>query len=281
MRRITDSEIEGFKKYLNEEERSPSTVERYLRDVTTFEKWLGEAEVCKGEVVKYKSLLCKKYASSSVNTILSSLNGFFNYLEWFDLKIKTVRVQRQMFCSAEKELTLAEYERLLDEAKGRGKEKLFLLLQTICSTGIRISELRFITVESVRMGVAEIQCKGKRRIAFLPTELCKMLQKYTKKAGIESGSVFVTRSGIPLDRSNVWSSIKRLCRAAGVAEEKGFPHNLRHLFARTYYKKEKDIVRLADILGHSSVNTTRIYTMESGEVHRKQIQKLGLLRATT
>ena len=183
-----------------------------------------------------------------------------------------------IFASTEKELTKAEYERLLTAAKSKKNERLYLLMQTICSTGIRVSELKFITVEAVERGIAEINCKGKRRQVFLPTELRKMLSRYLKEQKIKSGAVFVTKNGNPLDRSNIWSDMKKLCKAANVSEKKVFPHNLRHLFARTFYSLQKDVVRLADILGHSSVNTTRIYTMETGNIHKKQIEKLGLLR---
>lgn len=187
-------------------------------------------------------------------------------------------MQKRIFIPKEKELTKSEYERLLAVDKSRKNKRLYMLMQTICSTGIRVSELEFITVEAVKIGRAEINCKGKIRIVILPYQLCRMLKTYIKEENITSGSVFVTKSGKPLDRSNIWSDMKKLCEAAGVSKDKVFTHNLRHLFARTYYSIQKDIVRLADILGHSSVNTTRIYTMESGEVHRKQIQCLGLLR---
>jgi len=180
--------------------------------------------------------------------------------------------------AAIRKLTKAEYERLLTAAKSKHNERLYLLMQTICSTGIRVSELRFITVEAVDRGIAEINCKGKRRQVFLPKELRKMLSQYLRSQKRKSGAVFVTKNGNPLDRSNIWSDMKKLCKSAGVSEKKVFPHNLRHLFARTFYSLQKDVVRLADILGHSSINTTRIYTMETGAVHRRQIERLGLLR---
>ena len=209
--------------------------------------------------------------------MLSSLMSFFSFLGWSDLKVKSLKIQRRIFDSEEKELTKAEYQRLLQAAKAKQNERLYLLLQTVCSTGIRVSELKHITVEAVVNGKAEISCKGKRRTVFLPDKLCKMLKRYIRERKITSGPVFVTKNGKPLDRSNIWSDMKKLCAAADVSEKKVFPHNLRHLFARTYYSLQKDVVRLADVLGHSSVNTTRIYTMESGETHRTQLQKLGLL----
>ena len=249
-----------------------------MHDVGEFQIWLGEQELCKTEVLAYKSYLCECYAPASVNAALSSLNSFFNFMEWYDLRVKNLKIQKQIFASTDKELTKAEYDRLLQAAKQKKNERLYLLMQTICSTGIRVSEVRYVTVEAVTRGIAEINCKGKRRQVFLPKQLCQILKQYIKQQKINSGAVFVTKNGNPLDRSNIWSDMKKLCKTANVSEKKVFPHNLRHLFARTYYSLQKDIVRLADILGHSSVNTTRIYTMETGEIHRRQIQKLGLLR---
>ena len=278
MRNITNEIIRSFNNYLISEEKAEATVGKYLHDICEFQAWLGERELCKTAVLVYKSHLCEHYAPASVNAALSSLNCFFSFMEWYDLRVKSLKIQKQLFASADKELTKEEYDRLLRAARQKKNERLYLLMQTICSTGIRVSELRHITIEAIRFGVAEINCKGKRRRVFLPAQLCKMLKQYAKEQKIKSGAVFVTKNGNPLDRSNIWSDMKKLCKAANVSEKKVFPHNLRHLFARTYYTLQKDVVRLADILGHSSVNTTRIYTMESGEVHRKQIQRLGLLR---
>ena len=278
MRKITTEIIRSFNDYLINEEKAAATVNKYLHDVGEFQTWLSEQELCKTAVLAYKSYLCEQYAPSSVNATLSSLNSFFNFMEWYDLRVKNLKIQKQIFASTDKELTKAEYDRLLQAAKQKKNERLYLLMQTICSTGIRVSEVRYVTVEAVTRGIAEINCKGKRRQVFLPKQLCQILKQYIKEQNIKSGAVFVTKNGNPLDRSNIWSDMKKLCRAANVSEKKVFPHNLRHLFARTYYSLQKDIVRLADILGHSSVNTTRIYTMETGEIHRRQIQKLGLLR---
>ena len=276
MRKITTDTIKSFNDYLINEEKAAATVNKYLHDVGEFQMWIGEQELCKTTVLAYKSYLCEHYAPASVNVALSSLNNFFNFMEWYDLRAKNLKIQKQIFASTDKELTKAEYDRLLQAAKKKN-ERLYLLMQTICSTGIRVSEVRYVTVEAVARGVAEINCKGKRRQVFLPKQLCQILKQYIKEQK-KSGAVFVTKNGNPLDRSNIWSDMKKLCKAANVSEKKVFPHNLRHLFARTYYSLQKDIVRLADILGHSSVNTTRIYTMETGEIHRRQIQKLGLLR---
>ena len=278
MRKITTKTIKSFNDYLFNEEKAVSTVNKYLHDVGEFQMWLGEHELCKTAVLAYKSYLCERYAPASVNAALSSLNSFFNFMEWYDLRVKNLKIQKQIFASTDKELTKAEYDRLLGAAKQKKNERLYLLMQTICSTGIRVSEVRYITVETVMRGIADINCKGKRRQVFLPRQLCQILKQYIKEQKIKSGAVFVTKNGNPLDRSNIWSDMKKLCKAANVSEKKVFPHNLRHLFARTYYSLQKDIVRLADILGHSNVNTTRIYTMETGEIHRRQIQKLGLLR---
>jgi integrase/recombinase XerD len=277
MREITNELIQKFKCYLINEEKSTSTIEKYIRDIRVFMEWCKGIELNKSVVLEYKQDIVEKYAPASVNSILSSLNSFFAYNEWYDLKLKALKIQRQIFASRDKELTKAEYERLLVAAKQKKNQRLYYLMQTICATGIRVSELKAITVSAIKCGQSAINCKGKMRIVFLPKQLCKMLKKYIKENNIKSGSVFVTKNGKPLDRSNIWSDMKKLCESAGVAKDKVFPHNLRHLFARTYYSIQKDVVRLADILGHSNVNTTRVYTMETGEIHKRQIQKLGLL----
>lgn len=278
MKHITNEIVRRFEQYLYEEEKSDKTIEKYMRDIRVFTEWLGGCELDKSVVLEYKRELIKKYAPASVNSMLSSLNALFIYLNWYDMKVKTLKIQKQIFASKDKELTKAEYERLLTAAKSKNNEQLYYLMQTIASTGIRISELSAISVEAVKTGKVTINCKGKLRQIFLPKALCKMLKEYIKRRNIQSGSVFVSRNGKTLDRSNIWKMMKALCESANVSKDKVFPHNLRHLFARTFYSIQKDIVRLADILGHSSINTTRIYTMETGEIHRKQIQKLGLLR---
>lgn len=276
MKTLTEESIQKFKENLLLEERAEATVKKYVRDLNALRLWLGDKELDKMSLLNYKTHISKKYLTASVNSILSSINSFLVFCGLFDLRIKTVKVQRQIFECENKELKKKDYEKLLMAAKKKN-ERTYLLLQTVCSTGIRISELRFITVESLVKNVAEINCKGKLRRVFLPTVLSRALCEYAKANGIKSGSVFVSKNGNPLDRSNIWSDMKSLCKEAGVDRDKVFPHNLRHLFARTYYSMQKDLVRLADILGHSSVNTTRIYTKESGEVHRRQIQHLGLL----
>ena len=277
MKTITNEIVKSFEQYLYEEEKSDNTCDKYMRDIRVFREWLGGKAVDKSVVLEYKKELCEKYQPASVNSILSSLNALFMYMNWYDLKVKTLKIQRRIFADKEKELTKAEYERLLTVAKNKKNERLYYLMQTIGSTGLRISELKYVTVDAVNAGQATINCKGKIRQIFLPKQLCKMLKSYIKQKKIKSGPVFITKSGKPLDRSTVWKMMKSLCESANVARSKVFPHNFRHLFARTFYSIQKDIVRLADILGHSSVNTTRIYTMESGEVHRRKIERLNLL----
>ena len=278
MRIITQEQLESYRGYLIDDEKSAATVNKYFRDVQNLFAWVSCREIDKTTILAYKIHLVENYAPSSVNAALSSINSFFHYVGWYDLCVKSVKIQRQAFVSDEKELSKMEYQRLLQAAQDKRNVRLCLLMQTICSTGIRVSELRYITVGAIGKMRADICCKGKRRTVFLPDALCQMLRQYIFEKKIKEGPVFVTKNGKPLDRSNIWSDMKKLCRAANVSEQKIFPHNLRHLFARTYYTSQKDIVRLADILGHSSVNTTRIYTMESGMTHRRQIQNLDLLR---
>lgn len=278
MKKITNKIIKKFKEYLIDEEKSKATIEKYIRDLTVFGCWLGGAELNKTKVLGYKEYIISKYAPASVNSILSSLNSFFDFIGEYGLKVKNLKIQKQIFAKNEKELTKAEYDRLLAAAKAEGNQKLNLLMQTICATGIRVSELKYITVEVLKDGWADVNMKGKLRVIIIPKELCRMLKKYAAEQKISSGSIFVTKTGRPLDRTNIWKLMKSLCESANVDKGKVFPHNLRHLFARTFYSIEKDIVRLADILGHSSVNTTRIYTMETWEICRRQVQRLGLLR---
>ncbi len=275
---ITDDLIKNFKDFLINEEKASATLEKYIRDIKAFSEWTLGSELDKRKVLDYKEYLIGKFAPVSVNSVLSSLNSFFEFNNWYEMKVKMLKIQKQIFAQKDKELSKAEYERLLDAAKAKSNQRLYLLMQTICSSGIRVSELQHITVEAVKIRKATINCKGKMRIVILPKDLCRMLTEYAKSQNITSGSVFITKTGKPLDRSTIWKMMKALCESAKVSKYKVFPHNLRHLFARTFYTLQKDIVRLADILGHSSVNTTRIYTMETGEIHRRQIQRLGLLR---
>ena len=227
--------------------------------------------------LEYKVQLMENYAPTSVNSILASLNSFFEHNGWHEIKLKNLKIQRRIFCQSEKELTKGEYEKLLQAAKDKNNERIYLVMQTICATGIRVSELSFITAEAVKCGQAQVKLKGKIRMIILNKDLCRVLKKYMQEQGITQGCVFVTRNGKPLDRHGIWKAMKDLCESAGVSKEKVFPHALRHLFAKTYYSLQKDIVRLADILGHSSINTTRLYTIENGDEHRRQMERLGLV----
>ncbi len=277
MRKITIRTAEMFRRHLIEEEKSEATIAKYTSDVKAFVNYLGERELTKELVTEYKKKLMGKYAPVSVNTAIASLNRFFEFVGAKDMKVKTLKIQRKIFTDNERELSKHEYRRLLLAAEKKSNKRIYFLMQTVCATGIRVSELKYITLDAVRAGRVQIDCKGKMRVVILPIKLCRALEKYARTMKIEKGPVFVTRNGKPMDRSNIWHDMKKLCVAANVSSKKVFPHNLRHLFARTYYSVQKDIVRLADILGHSSINTTRIYTMETGDVHRMQIQKLGLL----
>ena len=275
---LTKQLIEDFFCYLKSEEKSQNTMEKYLRDVRAFAMYLNEAEVTKETVIVYKGkLLSENYAARSVNSILASLNSLFSFLGWTDCRVKIIKLQRQMYCPEEKELTKAEYMRLVNTAKQKGNERLNLILQTICGTGIRVSELQFITVEAVKCGKAVVSLKGKTRSVFLVKELQKKLLRYAARQKIQSGAIFITRTGKSISRTNIWREMKSLCNQAGVNPQKVFPHNLRHLFARVFYSIEKDIAKLADILGHSSINTTRIYIISTGDEHRKRMEHMRLI----
>jgi len=269
--------IVDYKNYLLSDEKSEATIARYMRDVTAYIEWLGGREMNKELMIKYKEILEENYQPSSVNTMLSSLNSYLDFTGHPECKVKKLKIQKSTYIEPKKELTKEEYERLLKTAYDTGRHRIYYVMQTICSCGIRVSELKYITVEAIKRGVAYVMCKGKNRKVYIPHALTELLQPYILMKKIVRGAIFVTRTGKPLDRSNIWAEMKRLCRKAGVLETKVFPHSLRHLFARTYYKIHQDVVRLADILGHSSVNTTRIYTAENGEVHFNRIQKLNLI----
>ena len=273
---LSNGQIQEFSEYLIREEKSNVTYEKYLRDVHGFQIFAGNNRVTKELVVTWKKLLMEKgYAVRSINSMLASVNSFLGFLGWHDCKVKNIRLQRQTYCAEEKELTKAEYLRLLDASKKN--EQLNLVLQAICGTGIRVSELRYFTVEAVRHSEITVNCKNKTRTILVPGKLRKLLLNYAKQKHITTGAIFVGKSGNPLDRSSIWRQMKQLCKAAGVKESKVFPHNLRKLFARTFYGIEKDIAKLADILGHSSINTTRIYIMTTGTEHRRKIERLGLV----
>lgn len=272
-----ESQVENYLNYLKKEERSESTRRQYRRDIFCFLSSLGESLLTKEAAVAYKQKLEQDYQPASVNAKLSALNSFFTFLGRSDLRLKLLKIQRKAYCPTEKELSKEEYQRLIKAAEREKNQKLALLLQTICGTGIRVSEVKYITAEAISRGEASIQLKGKNRTILIPRKLQKSLKEYLQTQNITTGPVFITRTGQPLDRSNVWRMMKVLCREAGVDEKKVFPHNLRHLFARCFYSIDKDIAKLADILGHSSINTTRIYIITSGAEHRRQLDTLGLV----
>ena len=275
---LTPEMLEPYREYLMDEERSRATVEKYLRDARKFLEYLGDdGRVDKEKVREFKQELMEHYKISSVNSMLAAVNSFLGFVGRGDLKVKLLKVQKAVYSRPEREMTEKEYEGLVRTAKRLGDLRMSMLLQTIGSTGIRISELKFITVESLETGRAEIYNKGKSRVVLLPVELTRLLKKYCRKAGIRIGSIFITRQGNPLDRSNVSKKMKQLARAAGVDAAKVFPHNFRHLFARTFYNIEKDVVRLMDLLGHSSISTTRIYTMTTEEQPRRQMSRMRLV----
>lgn len=275
-RKVTQKQLQSFRQYLIREEKSTATLEKYLRDVRAFVVYVGDDTVTKERVMAWKRYLqSKAYAVRSINSMLSSMNRLLDFLGWSDCKVKTLKQQKQVYCAEEKELSKAEYLRLLKAAKK--KPQLQLVMQTICGTGIRVSELRFFTVENVRKGEIIVNSKGKNRTVLIPGKLRKLLLDYIKKEKIRSGVIFHTRNGKPLDRKTIWAQMKSLCRTAGVNPTKVFPHNLRKLFARTFYSIEKDIAKLADILGHSSIDTTRIYIMTTSTEHRRKIERLGLV----
>lgn len=275
---LTKETIEKFYQHLLNEEKSANTVEKYIRDVKAFMLFAAGAEITKEIVIGYKQKLIKDgYAVRSVNSILASINSLFAFLGWLDCKVKALKLQREIYCSEEKELTKAEYLRLVNTAKEKKNARLSLILQTICGTGIRVSELQFVTVEAVKRGYAKVNCKGKSRTVIIVSSLQKKLMKYAQHQHIHNGVIFVTKTGKPISRTNIWREMKKLCRDANVNPSKVFPHNLRHLFARTFYGIEKDIAKLADILGHSSINTTRIYIVSTGEEHRRRMENMRLV----
>ncbi len=274
--KLSEEQIKEFGRYLCWEEKSTATREKYLRDVRVFYKYAGGNEITKELVVGWKKQLVESgYAVRSINSMLASVNSLLDFLGLACCKAKNIRTQRQTYCAEDKELTKAEYLRLLEASKGNAQ--LNLVLKTICGTGIRVSELRYFTVEAVHRGEVTVDCKNKTRTILVPGKLKDILLNYARRQGITAGAVFVTRTGAPLNRSNIWSAMKKLCETAGVKPTKVFPHNLRKLFARTFYGIEKDIAKLADILGHSSINTTRIYIMTTGTEHLRKIERLGLV----
>ena len=274
---ITAKTIAEFKEHLILEERSEITIEKYIRDVKAFAAYAQNTSVTKETVIAYKKHLQEHYAVRSVNSMLASINSLFAFLGWHDLRVKSLKLQQQVFCPEEKELTKAEYTRLCRAAERKHNERLNLILQTICGTGIRVSELQYITVEAAKQGEAVVNCKAKTRSVFIVKELKQKLLRYAAEQNIKNGMIFVTRTGKPISRTNIWREMKALCEEANVNPQKVFPHNLRHLFARVFYGIEKDIAKLADILGHSSINTTRIYIISTGTEHRQRMESMRLI----
>ena len=273
---ITEALLDGYEAYLLREEKSPATREKYIFDVRQFAAFLQGKEVNKERVVAYKGELETRYAVRSANSKIASLNSFFRFRERRDLCVRQFRLQKPVCCAPEKELMKEEYYCLLRTAKDRGDMRLSLLMETICATGIRISELPSVTAETLGTGEVTVRCKGKTRPVFLVKALRKKLTRYASENGIRSGPLFITRSGKPLDRSNIWRMMKALCAKAGIPKGKVFPHNLRHLFARTFYKEEPDLAKLADVLGHTNINTTRIYIITTFREYQNRLERLRL-----
>ena len=276
--RLTTAQIAAFGDYLRSEEREQSTIEKYLRNVRVFAAWLSGAPVTKSAVISWKEhLMAERYTPASVNAALASLNAFFKFAGWEACRVKALRLQRRVFRDPSRELDRDEYDRLVSTAYESGKTRLGLLMETICATGIRVSEVKYITVEAARCGKAEISLKGKIRTIMLPGKLCRKLLKYATKQHTVSGELFLTRNGNGLSRRQIWAEMKAVCKAAGVESSKVFPHNLRHLFATVFYRACRDIVKLADILGHSNIGTTRIYLLSTGAEHAEQLDRLNLI----
>ena len=290
-RYVTEESLIRFQGFLQQEERSAGTIEKYMRDVKNFAAWIEDqssvpsgfscCEVTKDTVIRWKQYLLQSgRAPSTVNSMLAAVNTYFKFMCWQDLRIKAIRLQKSFFRSSDRELTKTEYEKLISAARRKGDEQLVLLMETICATGIRVSEVRYITREAVAKGRTQISLKGKLRTILIPGQLCRKLQNYARKKGIRSGELFLTTGGRRLDRRQIWAKMKALCGAAGVAREKVFPHNLRHLFARCFYRASHDISALANMLGHSSIETTRIYLVSTEDVYAKKIACLGLVQRT-
>ena len=275
---LTMNQLVLFQQHLAEEEREQSTIEKYIREIRFFQTWLTGRQVTTEIVASWKSYLrTEGYQPETINSKLSALNKFFKFMGWQEYRMKYLKIQRKLFRGTEKELTKEEYIRLLETANSGGKVRLALLIETICATGIRVSEVKYITAEAVERGQAEIALKGKIRTILLPGKLCRKLQKYARKQKITSGEIFLTRSGKGISRRQIWAEMKALCKKANVAPSKVFPHNLRHLFAQTFYRACLDVAKLADVLGHSSIETTRIYLISTGVEHARQLERLGLI----
>ena len=276
--RLSTEILQRYEHHLQQEEKAAGTSEKYLRDIKRFGVWLGEQAVTKETAAAWREhLAAQGYAPVTINSMLAALNSLFHFLEWEECRVKFLKIQRRLFREENRELTRSEYDRLLSAAQAAGQERLALLMEAICATGVRVSEVKYLTVEAAQRGRAEIRLKGKIRTILLPNKLCRKLLKYAKKQKTASGEIFLTRNGTSLSRRQIWAELKQLCQRAGVSPSKVFPHNLRHLFATTFYKACKDIVRLADVLGHSSIETTRLYLATTGTEHVRLLEKLGLV----
>lgn len=275
-RKITSLLLNTYREHLIRDEKSKATIEKYMHDIRVFTEFAEKKQIDKELTLAYKSMLEEKYSIVSANSMLAALNSFLKCMGWQDAVVKQFKVQKKAYCKAEKELSKQEYVRLI-AAASKKNQRLSLVIQTLCGAGIRVSELSFITVDAVQNGEAVVSCKGKTRTVFIVSALRKKLMQYAKKHGITQGSIFVTKSGKPLNRSNIWREMKAICGEARVLAEKVFPHNLRHLFARTFYEIEKDIAKLADVLGHSSINTTRIYIITTGAEHKRRMESMRLI----
>lgn len=274
---LTNTLIQRYAGYLQEQERAGATIQKYVHDLTALLDFLDGGPLTKAALIDWKAQLIEAHAPATVNSMLAAVNGFLSFLGWRELAVKLLKIQRSPFTDANRELTREEYARLVRAAEREGSQRLALIIQTICATGIRVSELKFITAEAVQTGRAEIVNKGKRRPVSLTDKLRRTLKKYLQKQKITAGAVFVTRTGKPVDRSNIWRDMKALCERAGVEPGKVFPHNLRHLFATVFYQRSKDIARLADVLGHSSIETTRLYLLTTGQEHQRALDRLGIV----
>lgn len=275
---MTAAEHETFRQHLAAEELAESTIQKYSRDLLAFGTWAGAQEITKELSVAWKEHLVQQgYAPATVNSMLAVINHFFKFMGWQDCTVKFLKLQRRLFRARERDISDAEFRRLVEQAQISGKPRLALLLETIAATGIRVSEVKYITVEAAECGRAEISLKGKIRTILLPSKLCRKLLKYAKKQKTAFGEIFLTKSGKSLNRKQIWAEMKQLCKAAGVEASKVFPHNLRHLFATAFYRVTRDIVKLADVLGHSSVETTRIYLLSTGEEHIRQLDRMGFV----
>lgn len=278
-RKMTEKVLLEFKEFLYEEEKSQATINKYMCDLKKLMIFMGGQEITKSRMIEYKEYLRKnkQYKTSSINSFLVAANRLFEYLGWHDLRVKTYKIQKEVFLPENKDISKEEYKRLVRTASSLGKNKTAMMLQTICATGIRVSELSAITVSGVKKGMVEICCKGKIRQVLIPRSLQVKLLHFIRQNGVKRGTVFCTKSGRAVHRTSIWREMKRLCEQAGVKKDKVFPHNLRHLFAKSFYEINKDIAKLADVLGHSSIETTRIYIKSSFVEHRKQLELLDLI----